>query len=203
MNDEAFIENDINAKDYQFIDMIMGEEKTTKWTKPYTDSLLGLQYEIFTSEMIKKISDYLDEGGNLFISGSYIGSDPVLGPQADEEKLKFISEKLKYKLAADHAVVNGSLINISEDFLTPGLTEFGFITELNDSIYNAEAPDALRPVNGSKTLLRYKENLFSAAVGYKDEFSIVAFGFPFETLNSPKGREIVMSAVINFFKEDK
>ena len=154
-------------------------------------------------ELINRLTQFLDDGGNLFISGSYIGSDPTLGIKANDEKTKFINEKLKYKLAADHAVIKGDLIGISENFTSPDYTDLNFITELNDSIYNAEAPDALSPINGSKTLLRYKENLFSAAIGYKGDYSVVAFGFPFETLNGLQTKKIIMSGIIDYFNEDK
>jgi hypothetical protein len=201
MSDEAFVEQEISTDDIYFIDLIMGEEKTTRWTKPYTDSLLGLQFEIFTDNLIDKLDKYLNQGGKLFISGSYIGSDPFIGLNRSDEKMKFVEEKLKYRLSADHAVVSGELVSISDEFHVGDSGQIKFITELNDKIYNAEAPDALRPMDGSETLMRYKENYFSAAVGYKGTYSIVAFGFPFETVSSADERTALMSAVINYLEK--
>jgi len=74
---------------------------------------------------------------------------------------------------------------------------------MNSEIYNAEAPDALSPTNGSKTLLRYNENYFSAATGYNEEYGVVTFGFPFETIKSNTVRTQVMYAILNFFKGNK
>jgi hypothetical protein len=71
---------------------------------------------------------------------------------------------------------------------------------LNDSIYAAEAPDAIAPVNKSESLLRYNENYYSAAVGYKYEYGIVAFGFPYETILSERDRILVMKAILGYLK---
>jgi hypothetical protein len=149
--------------------------------------------------MITTISDYLENGGNLFISGSYLASDVFLSDTVDSNKVDFINKKLKFSLASDHAVKNGQVMSISETFLPKKYT-FDFVTEMNDTIYNAEAPDALKPVNGGQTLLRYTENYFSAATGYNGYYSVVALGFPFETIKDERDRNKIMKAVINYFK---
>jgi len=74
---------------------------------------------------------------------------------------------------------------------------------LNDSIYNAEAPDAIKPINGSNTLLRYTENYFSAAVGYASKYSVVAFGFPFETISTDADRSKIMGAILKFMNQSQ
>jgi hypothetical protein len=199
VSDEAITDGKINLSDFNIVDLIMGEEKTTNWTKPFSDSLLGLQYEVFDQKMITTISDYLENGGNLFISGSYLASDVFLSDTVDSIKVDFINKKLKFSLASDHAVKNGQVMSISETFLPKKYT-FDFVTEMNDTIYNAEAPDALKPVNGGQTLLRYTENYFSAATGYNGDYSVVALGFPFETIKDERDRNKIMKAVINYFK---
>lgn len=199
VSDEAITDGKINLSDFNIVDLIMGEEKTTNWTKPFSDSILGLQYEVFDQKMITTISDYLENGGNLFISGSYLASDVFLSDTVDSNKVDFINKKLKFSLASDHAAMNGQVVSISETFLPKKYT-FDFVTEMNDTIYNAEAPDALKPVNGGQTLLRYTENYFSAATGYNGDYSVVALGFPFETIKDERDRNKIMKAVISYFK---
>ena len=149
--------------------------------------------------MITTISDYLKNGGKLFISGSYIASDVFLANNLDSIKVDFLKNKLKFVLASDHAVKVGKVLNIANSFL-PKDYEFKFVTEMNDKIYNAEAPDALKPVNGGQTLLRYNENYYSAATGYKGNYSVVAFGFPFETIKNNDDRNTIMKAILNYFE---
>jgi hypothetical protein len=73
-----------------------------------------------------------------------------------------------------------------------------FNTTLNEHIYAAEAPDAIGAVNGSRTLLRYNENRFSAGIGYKNQYGIVAFGFPFETILNESDRSLLMKSILNY-----
>jgi Fibronectin type III domain len=199
VSDESVTDNQISMNNFEMVDLIMGEEKTTKWTKPFGDSLNGLQFEVFNDKLITNISSFLDNGGNLFISGSYIGSDIFLNDKLDTTKVNFATNKLRYVLSSDHAVKNGKIFSVSESLL-PKSYAFSFTTEMNDSIYNAEAPDAIKPINNSNTLLRYSENHYSAAVGYKGDYSVISFGFPFETIKSDEERNSIMAAILKYLK---
>ncbi len=53
-------------------------------------------------------------------------------------------------------------------------------------------------LKGSEVLLRYGENNFSCAVGYKDKYGVVSFGFPFETILGEKQRTLIMKSVLNY-----
>ena len=80
----------------------------------------------------------------------------------------------------------------------PQDTTIEFNTSLNEDIYSVEAPDAIGAVNGSKTLLRYSENRFSAGIGYKNQYGIIAFGFPFETIISEGSRTQLMRSILTY-----
>ncbi|PKL89815.1 MAG: xanthan lyase [Ignavibacteriae bacterium HGW-Ignavibacteriae-2] len=198
-SDESVENSMIDLRSFEFVDIIFGEEKETNWPKEYGDSLWGPQFKTFTDGLKRAIISYLDNGGNLFVSGSYIGSDMFLSKQENDADVKFVKEKLKYNLSSDHAVKKGLVHSVNGKFL-PEKFEFFFNTELNDSIYAAEAPDAIAPVNKSESLLRYNENYYSAAVGYKYEYGIVAFGFPYETILSERDRILVMKAILGYLK---
>ncbi len=199
ISDEAFSRNNFRVQDFKTVDLIMGEEKTTFWTKSYTDSLLGVQFSVLNDSLVSKLKQFLDNKGNLFISGSYIASDIFLNKLNREKYSDFTSNYLHFNLDADHAVVNGNVFCNTENFINRDYS-FSFITELNDSLYNAEAPDAIKPAKGARTILRYSENSFSAAIAYKNSHSIIAFGFPFETIRTNQERKTVMSEILDYFK---
>lgn len=201
-SDESVELGKIKLTDYQIVDIIMGEEKTTNWTKAYSDSLLGRQFTIFTPGLVSQLNEYFNNGGKLFISGSYLGTDVFLNEKPDSTIQSFVKDKLKYRLASDHAVKNGGIVSASDKF-NLALNKISFITEMNENFYNAEAPDALTPIKGSGTLLRYSENLFSAAIGFKGDYSLAAFGFPFETIISESARKKVMAEILNFLTMDE
>jgi len=198
-SDEAVESENIALSNYSFVDLVLGEEKETSWIKPFTDSLYGKQFKTFNHELQNQLRSYLKDGGNLFVSGSYIASDLYIKRKDDNEK-DFANNILKYKLDSDHAVKNGIVISADKEFF-PNETPIVFYTELNDKFYNAEAPDAIGPVKGSKTLMRYSENLYSAVVGYKDKSGVVACGFPFETIKSGIDKKLFLNAVLKYLKQ--
>jgi hypothetical protein len=199
VSDEIVETGTYNLSGFNFVDIIFGEEKETVWPKQFGDDKYGKQFKTFTNELQKVISGYLEKGGSLFISGAYVGSDLFLFKEKDHPDKEFARSKLKFRLDSDHAVLNGSVYSINENFMKQNF-QFTFNTELNDSIYAVEAPDALGNVNGSEVLLRYDENLYSAAIGYKDEYGVVVFGFPFETILDRNVRDEVMLGVLTYLK---
>jgi len=144
------------------------------------------------------ISEYLNNGGNLFVSGAYLGSDMFSNKNKDSSNVKFATEKLKYRLASDHAVKNGSVEIVNVEFKST-YSKFNFNTEFNEEIYRVEAPDALGSINGSETFLRYSENLYSAGVAYNNEYGVVVLGFPFETVTTQTSRNELMKSILKYF----
>ena len=83
-------------------------------------------------------------------------------------------------------------------FAQPG-TAFGFTTELNESIYAVESPDALRPAGeGATLLIRYDENNLRAGVGYRGDHRVVTLGFPFEAVPTRGQRHRLMNRILAY-----
>lgn len=192
-SDESVVSGEVDLKKYKMVDIIFGEEKKTSPPK-YKDQF---KFEVFPIALREKIKLYLNEGGKLFVSGSYIGTD--LYSDKDSSGIKFANEVLKYKLKTGWAVKTGKMNSVNESFLS-GKNMLEFNTVFNDSVYKVEAPDELGEINGSEVLLRYSENNFSSAIGYKGNYSVVSFGFPFETILGEKNRIILMKAVLNYLE---
>ena len=181
---------------YNFVDLILGEEKSTHWQRKYFDSIKGMRFRTFPPKLLEKIKSYCSSGRNLFISGAYVGSDLFFS--MDSNKIKFAEKFLKYDWDSDHASKTGKVHSSNLAFL-PGIN-FAFNVELNDSIYAVEAPDAIIPTDESENILRYSENEFSAGVAFKKNYGVVVFGFPFETILSREKREQIMKAILQYFR---
>jgi hypothetical protein len=194
---EALLRGEVELGRYRAIDLILGEERRTPWPKGEPDSVRAWPFAAFPEELRTKISDYLGGGGRLFLSGAYVASDPTEGAQRDTTILDFLKDRLHYTLATGHAARRGTVFSVLPGFLQGA--EFGaFQTEGDETHYGVEAPDALAPANGGKLLLRYSENQFGAAVGFKGEYGVVSFGFPFETILLPETRKLVMGEVMGY-----
>lgn len=189
----AIINGNVNLKNYGFVDFIFGEQKKTPSPK-YKNQI---EFEVFPKSLREKINDYLFNGGKIFLSGSYVGTD--LYSDSDSSGIRFSTEVLKYRLKTGHAVKTGGLYSVNNDFLELG-KNLSFNTSFNDSIYKVEAPDELGLVDGSEVLLRYSENQFSAAIGYKGPYTLISFGFPFETILGDNNRITVMKSILNYLE---
>lgn len=197
VSDESVWDKKINLKEYKIIDLLCGEEKETPWPKEYTDSTIGKQFRIFPDKFKSQITEYLETGGNLFISGSYIATDLFINNNNNDD-FDFAKNILRYKISSGHAVKEGKVVSTKNSFF-PNDYFFEFNTELNEKIYAVEAPDAITSINDSQVVLRYLENDFPAATSYKGDYSIVAFGFPFETIKGDRIKKEIMSFIINYF----
>jgi hypothetical protein len=197
-SDEAVEDRMINLTDYKFVDLILGEEKETSWQKPYADSINGKCFQAFSLSLQDEIRKYFEAGGNLFVSGAYVATDLFKTDKGDSTNIKFAQDVLKINWGTNHAAVTGKVFFNSNNFGEKG-SSFTFNTELNEEMYAVEAPDAIQPINGSETILRYNENNFSAAAGYKGDYNVIVFGFPFETILTKQMRIEVMKEVLRYF----
>ncbi|MEM9822290.1 MAG: N-acetylmuramoyl-L-alanine amidase [Bacteroidota bacterium] len=119
----------------------------------------------------KLLSNYLDGGGNLIISGS------ELAYELDHKKngTRFFREYLKAKYVGDNALA-GSFYAPSSSIFRGIDGKFG---PDNHHAYPVSSPDFILPTKGGKKGLTYK-NGKTAAVVYRGEYGLVHFAFPLE-----------------------
>jgi hypothetical protein len=139
--------------------------------------------------MLKAIEDYAQNGGNIIISGAYIGSD-IPKNKRDEER---IGELLKFKWRTDHATKRGRFYSVLDEFYFRGEFNTDYILEQ----YPVEAADGIEPYNEEgNTLFRYSENNISAGVFYNGTYKVIALGFPFECVKGDKERDELMKILL-------
>jgi len=195
VSDEALEDRDINIHDYKVVDLILGEEKKTRRPKGEDK----IEFITFSDSLRKRLSSFCNSGGNLFISGAYVGTDIFQTAPIDSMEIKFARQTLKYFHRTDHAVVNGDVIVTNASFGS-NIADFQFNTSYHPNIYTVEAPDAIEATDSlAYTIFRYKENNMSAAVAYDGDYKVVVFGFPFETILEDESRIQTMKAVLDFF----
>ena len=62
---------------------------------------------------------------------------------------------------------------------------------------------ALRPVGGGFTVMRYDDGDQTAAVGYTGDYRSLAMGFPFEAIVDEGQRDRLMQQIMNFLEPRK
>ena len=78
-----------DAAEYPVVDLILGKQRRTVVGR----GVRGEEFEAFPADLQHTISDYLMQGGNLFVSGSYVASD-LEAETASEADRRFAREGL-------------------------------------------------------------------------------------------------------------
>ena len=201
-SDEAVENGRVSLNDYQTVDLILGKECQTKMGR---GGITPLQYKTFSQPMQEAITAYCNQGGNIIVSGAFVGTDLWDNRLATPEEAdkKFATDVLKYKWRVGQAALKGKVKSVNSPF--PMLTgNYTYHNELNEDSYVVEAPDAIEPASkDAYTVMRYSENNLSAGVAYQGDYKTYIMGFPFETIRTEAERETLMKAILTFFNSGK
>ncbi|MFH0735446.1 MAG: T9SS type A sorting domain-containing protein [bacterium] len=178
----------INLNNYEAVLWMLGDESATDKT--------------FSDAEKSKVSQYLDNGGKLFVSGSEIAWDLEGASTATTNGTKFLREYLKAKYVEDNS--NSKIVNGAEGSAFTGVNlSYGITTA--GSPYPEDYPDVIDTANGSQKVLIYN-NSKTAGVAYTGNFAnpnktgqMVFMSFPFETIGDLTMRKNLMTSIFTYF----
>lgn len=181
-SDEAVENGKVQLEDYPIVDYILGREKENPTDRAY--------YKTFSSPMQRILAAYCQSGGNILVSGSYVGSD-MSHSQGNRE---FTEKILRYGYG-------GSILDNRSGRIN-GLGRTLSIPRLpNNKRYAVTAPECLVPVSPAFSVFTYSPGKRSAGIAYKGNYRTFVLGFPFESIESDTDRAMVMAAILRFFGE--
>ena len=191
VSDEAVETGAVDMTRYNIVDMIFGEEKSTRFSAK-NDSII---FQVFSDLMMAKIENYCQSGGKLLMTGAYIGSDLFQSPKDSSKQTQFARNTLKFNFATDHAAVGGEIYTTGEN-----REMFHYNNTFSEKCYKLEAPDAILPSSGSNahTILRFTDNEFGAGIHYDgNDYKLVISTVPFETILTEAKRDRLMAIFLN------
>ena len=195
-SEKAVLKGDIDLNQYKTVDLILGKQKQTF----VGNAKKAPEFKTFPLALQQSIQSYCQTGGNLMVSGAYIGSDVSETANFVREDQQFLENTLRLKYRTSHASVGGDVKIVNSPFKTFRKFDFNYFDQPNSTSYYVESPDAIEPAGeGGFTICRYAENNLSAAVAFSGSYKICTFGFPFETIQSEKDRSNLMESVLSFF----
>ena len=199
-SEKAVINGDVDLNQYKMVDLILGKQKQTF----IGNAKKAPVFKTFPLALQQSIKLYCLNGGNLLVSGAFIGSDMCEADKPIHGDKLFIENILKYKFRTSHASVSGNVNMVSSPISFFKRIDLSYFDEPNSVSYFVESPDAIEPVGeGCFSICRYTENNLSAAVAYSGKYKTCSFGFPFETLQSEKDRAKLMESILLFFTSIK
>lgn len=167
--------------DYSCVDLILGMQRYTPYAVQY--------YKTFTPAWQEMFRAYTQQGGRLLVSGSYIGSDM----QNDGEQ-QFLSSVLQLEYHPADSVTAEPAIN------GLGMT-FDIGRRLNRHHYAATRVEILHPQGQAYCAMQYADGT-SAAVAYDGAaYKSFVMGFPFECIQSPATRNLLMQGIMQFLQK--
>lgn len=182
-SNEAVESGRVKLDDYRLVDYILGLQKEDSTTYKMTN----ISYKTFTSKMQQLITRYCLKGGNILVSGSYLGSD-LSNTIADRS---FMEDMLK-------CCFNGSIQDTRSGEVLGLGRSFTISRDLNEKCYAVTAPECILPVAPAFPVLKYAEGGYGAGTAYKGDYRTFIMGFPFESINSEKQRAEIMAGILQF-----
>ena len=197
---QAVANGAVDLKKYKVVDLILGKQKQTfigngKKAPEFKTFPLALQHSLYS---------FCLAGGNLMISGAYIGSDFYKGNYINTDERIFMENILKYKFNSSKASLSPVVKMVNSPFSQFGRAEMEFYDHPNSDSYYLESTDAIDPAgDGAVTISRYAGSNLSAGVAYSGTYKTCSFGFPFEAIKGEKERNRLMDYVLDFFNAKK
>lgn len=191
---QAIANGQISINEYKLVDLILGKQKQTKIGR----GVHPAEFKTFPKELQEKITQYCNQGGNIFVSGAFVASDLWDTELPLKEDQEFANKTLKYQWRVDRAAVTGKVKSVASPF--PMISgNYEFYTKPNSISYAVESPDALEPYGeNSYTVFRYSENNLSAGIASDNGYKTCIIGFPFEAIKDSREKDKLMNDILQF-----
>lgn len=195
VSDEVFMNPDFKTNSYKIVDLILGKEREIQIGK----GSMPNEFQVFSLPMQEAVKRYISQGGNVLVSGAYVGTDIWNGLTDDPARRSFAEKQLKYTWRTDHASIQGSVKAVSSP-MKLNKSVYTFYNEPNKDFYSTESPDGIEPSSKEAfTFMRYTDSNVSAAIAYPGKnYRTIVLGFPFETIRLSEDRDQLMIQLINF-----
>ena len=189
----------VELNSYSTIDMIMGKQKETPTGRGAKPS----RYKVFSTGLMNALTNYTRGGGNVLMTGAYVGSDIWDKEKPLGNEKNFAQNVMGYTWVDGRATLRGEVYSVPTVLkLSDGMSNLHFHNTLNSDFYAVESPDAIKASDDrGATIVRYSENNIPAGIASsRNGYKTVVLGFPFETIKSDSERDEFMERVLNFFE---
>ncbi|MDR0845513.1 MAG: xanthan lyase, partial [Tannerella sp.] len=111
-NSAAVMNGQTNLNEYRLTDLILGKQKQVRMGR----GVFAPRFKTFPDSLQAKIAAYCHQGGNIFISGAYVGTDLWDTDWVKQEDIHFVQDILRYRWRTGQASVTGQVKSVASPF---------------------------------------------------------------------------------------
>ncbi len=194
-SDEAVNNGTTRLSNYRYVDVILGKERAT---------ILGndssrYDFEALPLSFTTALEQYCLGGGNLLISGAYIGQDAYEGAMSSTHARDFITNILHCEWISSRSAHNDASIEcVTPEYNMPTLQ---WNSKPNPHCYAVEQTEILYPADEQAvTFLKYANGDGAAIACMGDGYRCCTLGFPIEVIDNNKAREELFRLIFDFLQ---
>lgn len=146
-------------------------------------------HDVMKEEEQELIENYLDNGGNLFLSSQNV-SDAVSGSDFMTNYLK--AEQIYSDYTGTLRIIGIDTVLISQDL--------DFYITGGDGTNTQYSPSCIEPINGSHNLFNYYSSGNGGGIFYDGDYKLVFLPFCFSSIDNEYDRDELMSRILDFFE---
>lgn len=199
---KALEEGHVKLIDFSTVDLILGRQQTVRTGKGYS----GNRYETFPPSLRKALTNYLDKGGRLLVTGENIASDPT-GPYASPGGAEWLSTTLGLELDTIGHSRSGR-IEANPAGIGQGMVQrsYEFTNTLDSRSYALQHPDPLAPSGEMEATPIFNFPDTHGVAGYllrKGKRRVAAMSVPLESITDTARRNALTAELLRWLGNDR
>ena len=194
-SDEAVCNGITHLNHYRYVDVILGKERAT---------ILGndsshYDFEALPLEFSNALTQYCLGGGNLLISGAYIGQDAYDGALSSSHARTFLSDILHCEwISSRTAQIDATIHCIVPEY---NMAPLQWNSKPNAHCYAVEQTDILYPTNDDAVIFMQYANGDGAGIACMGNgYRCCTLGFPIEAINNTQERKKLFQLIFDFLQ---
>lgn len=192
-SDEAVSNGTTNLGHYRYVDVILGKERATI----FGNDSSRYDFEAIPQSFATALESYCLGGGNLLISGAYIGQDAYEGALASTHARNFLTNILHCEWVSSRI----AHIDASIQCVTPAfdIMSLEWNSKPNPHCYAVEQTDILYPTDEhAVAFLQYANGDGAAIACMGNGYRSCTLGFPIEAIENDRAREELFRLIFDF-----
>ena len=200
---EEFCRDTTLRNDTWCLDLICGRQVTTVMPDG------SEKYQVFPTGLQEAITSFTTKGGNLIISGAYIGTDlwsklypTTVKKEYNKASRSFAQNILGYRFSGKYGNLTEGIEMLPGGPLgwNSGNGSYYIYNTPNRNFYCVENPDAITPATKSgRVIARYSDSGAPAGVAHQGTgYRSVCYGFPLETLKDRNDLKVILDATLRY-----